>query len=167
MLNTEKYAIIMEKLESLDDRLRTIISQDVINAEKEEVKLTDAIKLMDNVRNIKDWINELSKFINIEYDMLRICIIPKRFESEGIGNSITVAGLGRCTLSGDINVSVLSADKLKLFDYLKSIGSEDIISESVPPSTLKAVIKDLVIKGEEIPEFIKVRPFTKAAITKK
>lgn len=54
------------------------------------------------------------------------------------------------------NVTIENQDKL--FEYLRSRGYEYSIKETVHSSTLSSIVKELMEKGDEIPEFITVYP---------
>jgi hypothetical protein len=127
----------------------------------------DVIRVMDQFRAEKERLESVLTEINKEYDYLRINLIPQKMEEDGIDN-ISVDGVGRVSLTGDMYVRVNSDNRDRLHDYLKDIGKSSLITETVNASTLKAVVKSMIRAGEEIPEeIIKVTPFTRASITKR
>jgi hypothetical protein len=114
----------------------------------------------------KERIDEMAKAVGREFDWLRLNAIPGKMDEEGIAN-IKVSGLGQVKLTGDMYVSVLAENRPKVYEFFRDHNRGDIISESINAATLKATVKDMFKKGEEIPEdLIKVTPFTRASITR-
>lgn len=127
----------------------------------------EIITYMNDLAGEKGCIEEQLKGVNAEYDYLRLNLIPSRFEEEGIEN-ITIEGIGRVSLTGDMYVSVLAENRERTYEWLCDIGKESLITKTVNASTLKAAVKAMIRAGEEIPEdLIKVTPFTRASITRK
>lgn len=126
--------------------------------------LNDMIRAMHKVRQIKEEYEDKLKELNAHYDVLRIELIPGKMEEEGI-ERIAIEGVGRVSLTADMYVSV--ADKSGFFGWLRKHKLGDLIKEQVPSSTLKAFVKNRIIKGTPVPtELVKVTPFTRASITK-
>jgi hypothetical protein len=109
-------------------------------------------------------VEEELKELNASYDVLRIELVPGKMEEEGI-EKITYEGIGRVSLTGDMQVKVTEQDNF--FEWLEGHNLQDLIKRAVPPSTLKAFVKDRIKAGKEIPDnFLRVHPFTRASITK-
>lgn len=127
----------------------------------------DIIRAMDSIRALKDDVEAQLTELNKEYDHIRLNLIPRKFEEEGIDN-IRVDGIGRVSLTSDLYVRINSADRDRVHEYFRDIGKSSLITESINSSTLKAAIKAMIKSGEEIPEdIIKITPFTRASITKR
>lgn len=146
------------------------MTEEVINefeAKFKGMNTKEVITYMNDLAGEKGCIEEQLKGINAEYDYLRLNFIPSRFEEEGIEN-ITIEGIGRVSLTGDMYVSVLAENREKMYEWLDNIGKDSLITKTVNASTLKAAVKAMIRDGEEIPEdLIKVTPFTRASITRK
>ena len=146
------------------------MTEEVINefeAKFKGMNTKEVITYMNDLAGEKGCIEEQLKGVNAEYDYLRLNLIPSRFEEEGIEN-ITIEGIGRVSLTGDMHVSVLAENREKMYEWLDNIGKDSLITKTVNASTLKAAVKAMIRAGEEIPEdFIKVTPFTRASITRK
>lgn len=126
--------------------------------------LNELIRAMHGVRQVKDEYDDALKNINAHYDVLRIELIPAKMEEEGI-ERIAIEGIGRVSLTADMYVGV--TDKTGLFDWLRKHKLGSLIKEQVPSATLKAFVKNRIIKGAPVPtELVKVTPFTRASITK-
>ena len=65
----------------------------------------EVIRAMDKLSGEKESIEDELKEINKEYDFLRLNLIPKKFEDDGIEN-LRVEGIGRVSLTGDMYVSI-------------------------------------------------------------
>lgn len=130
-----------------------------------DIDTIDAIKGMNRLKTIKESMEARMKSVNFLYDFFRLELIPTKFEDEGI-ERISVDGVGRVSLTGDMYVSVFKGKKEEFYEFLRDIGKGDLITESVNPSTLKAVVKQMISNGDELPDdLVKVTPFTRASIT--
>ena len=127
----------------------------------------EVIRAMDKLSGEKESIEDELKEINKEYDFLRLNLIPKKFEDDGIEN-LRVEGIGRVSLTGDMYVSIPAAMREQAYEYFRDIGKSSLITTTINSSTLKAAVKAMVKSGEDIPEeLIKITPFTRASITRK
>lgn len=127
----------------------------------------DIIRAMDKLGQERDAVDEKLTALNKEYDFIRLNLVPKRMEDDGIDN-IRVDGVGRVSLTSDMYVRVNSDDREKVHEFFRDLGKGSLITETINPSTLKAVVKAMMKSGEEVPEdIIKVTPFTRASITKR
>ena len=126
------------------------------------VQLISAMhKLMGRI----DSLQEQLKVLNKEYDFLRITKVPQKMEDEGI-ERLTVAGIGRVSLTADMHVSIKANQREKFYEWLRDNGRTDLLQETINPSTLKAAVKGMYKSGEEVPEdLLNVSPFTRASIT--
>ena len=126
------------------------------------VQLISAMhKLMGRI----DSLQEQLKVLNKEYDFLRITKVPQEMEDEGI-ERLTVAGIGRVSLTADMHVSIKANQREKFYEWLRDNGRTDLLQETINPSTLKAAVKGMYKSGEEVPEdLLNVSPFTRASIT--
>lgn len=106
------------------------------------------------------------KNLKADYDALRLRKIPEFMESLGIPN-ITFAGLGRLQLAADLHCSTREGQKDQAMQWLRDCGYEGMITEGYNPSSLKAVVKRLLIEGAEVPtDIFNVSPFTRASLVK-
>ena len=126
----------------------------------------ELITAMARLREQKDNADEHAKAVAREYEFITKTAIPEKFAEDGIKN-INVEGIGRVQLRADIYASVKSGAKEKAYAWLSDIGSSDLIQPTVPPSTLKAFLKNRMKAGEDIPEeLFNVNAFQQASITK-
>lgn len=140
---------------------------DAFDAKYKGMATLDIVRAMDQIQKDKEAADEAAKEIGKEFDYLRLKLVPARFEEEGIEN-LKVEGIGRVSLTGDMHVSILAANRDAAYDYFRDIGKGSLITESINSSTLKAAVKAMIKGGEEVPEaLIKVTPFTRASITKR
>lgn len=124
----------------------------------------DAVRMMATLRDLNEAADEVKKAIGKAYDHMRVMVVPAKMDAEGL-DGMTVAGIGRVSITGDIHVSTV--DKAGAFLWLEENGHGDIIQETVNASTLKALLRRRLKESEEIPEALfKVSPFDRASITK-
>ena len=130
------------------------------------MSVIDMAKAMQKLERVIADREEEQKKRNIEYDILRLECIPTKMEDEGI-DKITIAGVGRVSITGDLYVHVAADLRESFYTWLRDHGHGDLIKPAVNPSTLKAFAKDSIKKGTELPgDLIKVTPFSRASITK-
>lgn len=135
-------------------------------AEYAGLDMVGAILEMARVAALKDEIDAKLSEVNKRYDYLRLSLVPTKMDETGVPN-IRIEGVGRVSLTGDMYVSIPADSREEAYQYLMDTGHGDIIKPGINPSTLKATIKAMMKKGEEIPEDkFKVTPFTRASITK-
>lgn len=128
--------------------------------------LNELIHAMSTLQNRKEALEAQLKLINKEYDFLRITKVPAKMEEDGV-DRISIAGIGRVSLTADMHVSIKADHKEQFFEWLRDNGRGDLLQENVNPSTLKAAVKGMFKAGEEVPEdLLNVSPFTRAAITR-
>lgn len=143
-----------EEKQVYDEKYKGLVTLDIIRAMH--------VKMLE-----KEALEEQLKEINKEYDFLRLNLIPNRFEEEGI-EGLKVEGIGRVSLTGDMYVSLVKEHRDEAYQFFRDLNMGDLIQETINSSTLKAAIKGMIKKGEEIPEeFVKVTPFTRASITRR
>lgn len=129
-------------------------------------KLIDAAREMGRVESVKEYVKLLGNFINAEYDVLRLELVPMLMEEQGLEN-MKVEDLGRVGLAGDMYVSIKAGMQDDFFKWLKKNRMGDLIQNTVNSSTLKAFIARRVNEGKEIPrDLVNVTPYTRASITK-
>lgn len=128
------------------------------------LKLRPLVEAMNDYRQRKERIErELAK-INAFYDVLRFERVPEQLEIDGVEN-VRYEGIGLVTTTADLRIQ--TTNKTGLFGWLRKRKLGSLIQEGVNASTLKAVLKGMIKKGEAIPtEFVKVDPITRASITK-
>lgn len=102
--------------------------------------------------------------VNAKFDVLRFEAIPAEMDRMNI-DRITYAGIGRVSLTPDVQVSV--KDKPGFFSWLKKNKLGDLIQPTVNSSTLKSWLKGRIKDGKKYPlECLNVNPVTRASITK-
>lgn len=132
--------------------------------ECDELPPQDAARVMAKLEYANELADTLKKTIGKVYDWSRMKLVPLAMESAGV-DLLRVDGVGRVSLTADINLKVLNKDKQ--YTWLEEIGAPDIITETVNASTLKALIRRRMKAGEEVPDDIfSVTAFTRASITK-
>ena len=130
----------------------------------EPLTAVDVVHMMAALRDLNEAADEVKKAIGKAYDHMRVMVVPAKMDAEGL-DGMTVAGIGRVSITGDIHASTI--DKAGAFLWLEENGHGDIIQETVNASTLKALLRRRLKEGEEIPETLfKVSPFDRASITK-
>ncbi len=118
------------------------------------------------IQDRKDKIDRVSKRINKLFDLLRIGVIPRVFDEHQL-QGLPVKDLGRITLTSDMSVSILPDKKEEAYQFFSDLGKEDIVTTTINASTLKAVVKQMFLAGEEIPsDLIKVSSYTRASLTR-
>ena len=129
-----------------------------------EVK--DLAKFQHQLKGILDSISSSKSYIQKVFDFVRIGVLPESMSDQDI-EKITVADVGRVSLTNDLHVSILKNRRKEAYEWLDFNGHGDLVQETVNSSSLKALVKAKIKAGEPMPEdLFKVSPFTRASITK-
>jgi len=136
-------------------------------AEYNDLSAADLARHMKTVRTDLDAADTVKKALQKRFDFLRLQVIPTAMEDEGLG-SFNLDGIGRIGLTSDIYASIVSGKKKEAYQWLEDNQHGDLIQPTVNASSLKAAIKQILKKGEEVlpEELFKVTPFSRASITK-
>jgi len=127
--------------------------------------LVEMVQTMADLAECKEYLENLLKVCNAEHDTLRIKLIPDKIEADGLESPVTIAGVGRVSLTDDLTVTV--GEKDDFYKWLHKHKMGDLITESVNSSTLKAWVKERIKENKPYPtECLKVTPFTRASITR-
>lgn len=108
---------------------------------------------------------EATKLLKVQLDDLRLRQIPELMESLEV-KTATFDGIGRVQLAGDLYCSTAKGRKDEAMQWLRDCGYEEMISESYNATSMKALIRRLLVDGIDVPEFMNITPFTRASIVK-
>lgn len=104
--------------------------------------------------------------INKELDVIRTKKIPELMESMELRN-VTIEGLGRVQLASDLYASTREGQKEAAMKWLRDCGYDGMITETYNASSLKALLRRMIVEGSEIPDDIfNIQPFIRASIVK-
>lgn len=166
-LNTLK---ALNRLRAIREQVDALVAQVVlvtvpaISEVTEPMTAVDTVHIMAELQGLNEVADEVKKTIGKAYDHIRVMVLPTKMDAEGL-DSMTVAGVGRVSVTGDIHASTV--DKQGAFIWLEENGHGDVIQETVNAGTLKAILRKRLKEGQEIPEALfKVSPFDRASITK-
>jgi len=121
------------------------------------------VALKNEIDELKQRKSDLQK----DFDKLRMTELPEAMADEGI-ESVRIAGIGRVSLRSDVYVSIPADVKYDAWDWLRDHGHENLISETVNPSTLRAFCKEQLQNGELLPDdLFRITPYTQAVIQAK
>ena len=128
--------------------------------------LQQAATLQRDMADIVERFSAVKAELQKLYDFVRFTFVPGVMEDEGI-ESAKVEGVGRVYLNSDVNVSIRTGKSEDAQVWLVDSGNGDLIKETVNSSSLKALVKSMMKKGEEVPaEIFNVSPYTRAQIAK-
>lgn len=100
-----------------------------------------AAKMVDLKKQIAE-LERTSTLLASEFDVIRLRVIPERFAEDSM-TSLRIEGIGRLGLTRDAYCDQVKDKQEDLFNLLREIGSGDLIKETVNPSSLKSLVKDL------------------------
>lgn len=101
----------------------------------------------------------------IPFDIMRTKTIPETMERMEV-KTATFTGLGRVQLAADLYCSTKKGEKPAAMQWLRDCGYEEMIAETYNASSMKALVRQLIVDGTEVPGFLNVTPFTRASIVK-
>lgn len=122
-------------------------------------------KRMRQLQAEKEELEERLKFINLQYDEVRLRQIPDAMADAEV-KTLTIEGVGRVQLASDCYATI--ADKEAGYAWLEEHGFDGLIRPYVQPSTFKAAVKEAMKNGQEFPEeLFTITPFMRASIVGK
>lgn len=145
--------------------LEYMIGQWMAKPREGDGALIEKIIQMKELDILLESVKSLGKPAQELYDKLRLFDIPDAMAEEGT-SSIKNGKFGRCTITGDLSVSV--KDKVKLHKWLEEGGNGALIVPTVNAQTLKAFIKEQMRETGEVPaeDIVLIKPFSRAVIYK-
>jgi len=154
--NQPHLAGVFDDQDQWKDQVR-VSALDVRNLAALQHQLADLLATADVIKK------EMQK----AHDFIAYSLLPETMEGEGIEN-MRISGVGTVYLSSDLRVSIPADHKQQAYDWLRSTNRESLIQNTVNASTLKATVKQMMRKGEEIPEgLFKITSYTVARIKTK
>lgn len=132
-----------------------------------ELTLRETIEKLAESRAYLDKLVELGKAAQNHYDHLSIRVVPDKMEDEGV-SVLTLPGIGRVNCRADLRVNTIKGFRASLFDWMRDNGHEDMVTDTINSSTLKAFLKEQMAEGNDVPpeEYLSIHPYTRAVITK-
>lgn len=137
-------------------------------AEDTPADMVSLRKLCEEMRQLQYKIADLKAQqteAKIPFDHLRLKVIPEMMEAMEVKTS-TFTGLGRVQLASDLYCSTKKGQKEAGMQWLRDCGYEEMITEGYNATSMKALIRRMIVDGVEIPEFLNVTPFMRASIVK-
>lgn len=126
--------------------------------------------------------------LKAEFDVIRLKIVPVRFAADGF-SSLNIPGVGRLGLTKDAYCTQKKETQQEFFEWLRENGYGDLIKDTVNPSSLKSLVKELAeeatesapefnpgaddaeveeaSKFDEVSQFVNYIPFMRASVTKR
>jgi len=143
----------------LNDMLRTL-SKDYI----EKLNIQNLVALQDLIKKDIESIKLIESSLVKLYEYLRKGKVPELMLEEDI-QAMSVKGVGRVSLIGDIYASIKNNKKSEVFEWLDDNGHGALIQKTVHTATLKKLLKDKIKGGEKVPdELFNVTPYTYSKI---
>lgn len=120
---------------------------------------------MQSFQEQKDALDEKSKELGALIDNLRLKQIPELMDQLEVKNA-TFQGIGRVQLAADLYCSTKAGQKDAAMQWLRDMEMDGMISETYNASSMKALVRRLMVEGAELPECLNVTPFIRASIVK-
>jgi hypothetical protein len=125
-------------------------------------------RLCEEMRNMQIKLADLkaqTTEVRIPFDIIRTKTIPETMEALEV-KTATFTGLGRVQLAADLRCSTKKGEKFAAMEWLRDCGYQDMITEGYNASSMKALVRQMIVDGTEPPSFLNVLPFTRASIVK-
>jgi len=153
-----------------------MINNDVFGVEKEKINmlmmnvphlsLQETVRAMKIIRDLLDDVKSVKAMLEKAHDKIRLEHVPAKMETEGV-ERVSYADIGRVGLTADLYASIQKDRKGDAYEWLKDHGHGDLIKPTLNASTLKALAKEMIKAGSELPDdLFNITPFTRASITK-
>ncbi len=134
----------------------------------DNMPLAEIVRYQAEARGISDRLKEEQKQAEKWYDFISIFVLPEKMEDEAM-ETMKVAGIGRVSLRGDMQCSTAKGMQPNMLAWCRENDMEDLITEGVNGSTMKAFVKEQMGKGKDgnyPEELLNIYPYTRAVITK-
>ena len=143
----------------------TELNQGLSDADLASFTLNDLIRAQHYARQEHDKYKKISSDWEKLYDLLSIHVVPARMEEEGEEGK-KLKDVGRVELRSNMWTSTKDAAALRRWLEEHDLG--DIVVPSVNGSTLKALLKEMIERGQDIPDesIVEITPYTRAVIVK-
>jgi hypothetical protein len=129
--------------------------------------LLELITELKNLREASDTAEDFYKSQRAVYDLFSKAVVPARMEDEGM-EQLTVEGIGRVNIRTDLYCSTKKGMAPNVREWMREHDFEDLITEGINSSTLKAWVKEQMKAANPIPDdMLNIEPFDRAVITKK
>lgn len=131
--------------------------------------LGEVLSIFADVREIRDTLRTAKAEAERAYDFMSRHVVPDALQDAGLvgedgkGSASTPQG-GKVYLQHDVEVSLAAGDRAEAYAALVAMGLEELVQEYVFPAQLKALVKDLLEEGHEIPPKVKANPYVKAVL---
>ena len=123
------------------------------------------------LKTVKEKIDELkaqTTELQKEYDRLRFHVLPDLMVDSGLETPLRVADVGTLSLTDDVRAAIVPENKDDALTWLDDHGYGDLVKPTIPPVSLKSLIKERLEKGEALPQdLFKVDVFTRASLRKR
>lgn len=146
-----------QTLENLQEMVRglQIVTGQVRSDTNDAVAAQDPVILVthfNSLRHVNELIKEAREALSEMADLLSTRDIPDLFRSKKV-KTLTVEGVGRCTVSYRYSCSMLNKDTG--FKWLRDNGHGGLIQETVNAQTLGSFAKNLIeTEGKDMPDDI-------------
>lgn len=146
-----------QTLENLQEMVRglQIVTGQVRSDTNDAVAAQDPVILVthfDSLRHVNELVKEAREALSEMADLLSTRDIPDLFRDKKV-KTLTVEGVGRCTVSYRYSCSMLNKDAG--FQWLRNNGHGGLIQETVNAQTLGSFAKNLIeTEGKDMPDDI-------------
>lgn len=136
-------------------------AEPVAHVAEESGSLYDLALEMESLREELDDAEEIRKVKQARFDQLRKKLIPDAMRAAGMVDakgkgSFTTASGATFYVKNDVYAHYVKADEEKVFAFLRRTGNAAIIKQTVNANTLKALAREMLEEGQEMPAEIKV-----------
>lgn len=147
--------------------LADYVTQFSEQAQKEKLTVTTAVRLMDDLRRLKDLLKEQAGTpLELIYNRMMFGIVPDIMTDAEL-TTVGVEDVGKCRVQDEITASAIPEKKAELYDWLVDNEFEDMITKSVNAQTLAAFVRRRMKENAPLPtECLNIKPVTKAIITR-
>ena len=127
-------------------------------------------ELADEFRKLQDIKADLkrqSAIVTKQYDALTTQVLPDKMAEDGFRN-VALAEGGRFQASAQAYCSTVGGMKFELFQWMRDNEFNDLITEVINASTLKAFITEQNKLGNPVPsdEIVNFNPYTRVTLVK-
>jgi len=126
----------------------------------------EVVTVMNELRDALESAKRLKAGLQKAYDLLSQGFVPEYIDALGV-DILTVKGQ-RLEVRNQMRVNRPAGNRQALHQWLIDHGFENMVTETVNPSTLKAFVKDAMENQLDFPgELLKIEPYRQAVLVKR
>lgn len=152
----------MEKLKKSIEQVKKDLDDFLNNYSNESLQnlnINDLAKLQIELKSVLTDVDQLKKTIGSQHDYIRKFTIPEKMNELGI-KGVDINGVGKVMLTNTCYANITEENREDAYQWLEDNGHGALIKPTINNNSLRALIRQKLEGGEEIPKSISVHEYS-------